>query len=323
MESRASPLQRIRAALRRWALCAPAGLQRQVIHRIAVRSYTQCVGRAPDLRRPRRFSEYVTHRLVYDRDPLLKKISDKLAVRRIIAETVGDQYVVPLLGTWKRAGEVAWRDLPLPAVFKPTHLSGPFKFLHDLRSIDLEALMREADGWLGEDYFDRNAEWAYLGCPRRLVAEPLLLAPDRGPLVEASVFTFHGEPVLIKALQGRKGSKERCCLWQDPAGQTPGLSDITPLARERLAAAEFLRMKRQVDDARAEMLDVSARIGSRIPLVRVDFYLTDHGLRIGELTAYPLGGTTRYEPPEWDERLGQMLRDSGLRRIARGLPPYA
>lgn len=309
--------------LRRCALQSPGWLQQQAIRRIKVRSYAQIFGRLPALRPPRRFSEYVTHRLIHDRDPLLKCVSDKLAVRRLISETAGNRYLVPLLGTWKRAAEIQWRDLPLPAVLKPTHMSGAISFLHEHDPVDRAALGREADRWLSVDYFFHAAEWSYQGCPRRLIAEPLLVSSDGGALVEASVFTFHGHAVMIKALVGRKGTDERCCLWQDGDGATPELHDITPLACDRLEPGAFRRMQSQVDAVRAELLAVSSRIGERLPMIRVDFYLTDRGLRIGELTPYPLAGLVRYEPPEWDERLGRLLRDTGIERRERGLKPYA
>lgn len=318
-----SALSRLRGWLVACGLRAPPILRTQVVRLLAVRGYKRRFGRLPNLRQPRRFSEYVIHRVIYDRDPALKLLADKLAVRRIITQAAGPDYVVPVLGSWDSARAIPWPDLPLPAVLKPTHLSGPFAFLHDPGSIDRVALEREADAWLRTDHFYRHGEWGYLGCPRRLVAEPLLRAPDGGALIETAVFTFHGEPVLIKALHGLKGSEGRCCLWQDSAGRTPDLHDITPLACDRLPTEAFRRLKEQVDAARAEMLEVSARIGALMPLVRVDFYLTGQGLRIGELTPYPLAGTTPYEPSEWDDRLGRMLRDGGLKRRDQGFEPYA
>lgn len=317
-----SMYRRVRASLRRWALNSPDGLQRLAISWQVVRGYTSRFGRPPELRPPRRFSEFVIHRLIHDRDPLLKRLSDKLAVRQLIAETAGDAYVVPLLGTWNRAADIPWRDLPLPAVLKPTHMSGAIEFLLNDESLDPATLERRAAGWLQKDYFFHQTEWGYLGCPRRLVVEPLLVSPDGGDLVEVAVFTFHGRPVLTKALVGRKGSDQRCCLWQEPDGRSAELRDITPLARDRLTPEMLRRMESQLDAARSELLDVSSRIGATMPMIRVDFYLTEHGLRIGELTPYPLAGTVVYEPPEWDERLGRMLRDTGLARRNQGLPAF-
>ena len=260
--------------------------------------------------------------MIYDRDPMLRRVADKLAVRAIITAAVGDRYLVPLVGTWTRAEQIPWRQLPLPAVLKPSHMSGAIEFLRDIDSIDPVALEHKAAAWLREDYFFRHVEWGYRGCARQLIAEPLLVSSDGGVLVEASVFTFHGRPVLVKALVGTKGSKERCCLWQDPEGRTPDLHDITPLAHDRLSSEAFDRLQSQVDMVRDEMLEVSARIGSTMPMIRVDFYLTDRGLRVGELTANPLAGTVKYEPPEWDARLGRLLRDTGIARRDSGLAPY-
>jgi hypothetical protein len=41
--------------------------------------------------------------------------------------------------------------------------------------------------------------------------------------------------------------------------------------------------------------------------MRVDFYVTDSGLRIGELTPYPAAGGGVYKPAGWDQRLGQQF----------------
>ena len=68
----------------------------------------------------------ILHRIIYDRDPKLRIVCDKVAVRRLIEERVGVEYVVPLLGVWQRASEIPGIRLPQKFVLKPSHSSGPF-----------------------------------------------------------------------------------------------------------------------------------------------------------------------------------------------------
>lgn len=288
------------------------------------RRYRRRFGRVPDLERPRRFTEYIVHRIVYDRDPLLRVVSDKVAVRHWIDHVLGPGYTVPLLGAWKSADDVPWSTLPVPFVLKPNHASGPYHIVtKGLTERTIASLRHSAGIWLKWDYFDRSFEWGYRHLPRRITAEPLLRAPDGGSLIEVDVFTFHGEPLLLLAFTGSKKSEaERCAIWLEASGKRSDMWGSTRLAEDVLDAAGLSRMKRAIEAARPQMVELSERIGAHFPYVRVDFYLTDDGLKIGELTTYPAAGAGVYRPKDADHRLGAMLRESGLRRRARGLQPY-
>jgi hypothetical protein len=54
------------------------------------------------------------------------------------------------------------------------------------------------------------------------------------------------------------------------------------------------------------MVEFAERISRDFSSLRVDFFMASNGLRIGELTPYTLGGMNRWDPPELDEKLGQL-----------------
>lgn len=288
------------------------------------RRYARRFGRAPDLDRPRRFTEYIVHRIVYDRDPLLRVASDKLAVRTWLDRLLGPGFTVPLLGAWKSADDVPWSSLPVPFVLKPNHASGPYHIVEQpLDASRIASLREEARSWIDKDFFDRSFEWGYRRLPRRITAEPLLRAPDGASLIEVDVFTFHGEPLILLAFTGsKKNEKERCAIWLEASGARSDMWGSTRLAEDVLDAASLARMERELEAARPQMIELAARIGAHFPYVRVDFYLTEDGLKIGELTTYPAAGGGIYRPDDADHRLDAMLRESGWRRRARGLAPY-
>jgi hypothetical protein len=307
------------------ALARTPGLSTAVLRARHVRRYRRSVGRKPDLRRPRLFTEYILHRIVYDRDPLLKVASDKFAVRGWIDRVLGPGYAVPLLGAWQSADRIDWASLPVPFVIKPAHCSGPFHVVERTPEPDeIAKLSADLAGWLGSDFFDTSFEWGYKDLPRRILCEPLLRSPDGGPLIEVTVFVFHGQPRILLALAGHKHSaKDRCTLWLDENGVRSDIHVGAPAVEEVLGETGARRMAEQVEAVRLEMVELSRKVGDHFSYVRVDFYITDAGLKIGELTTYPVAGLAVYKPDDADARLGRMLRDSGLQRRDRGLAPFA
>jgi tetratricopeptide (TPR) repeat protein len=260
--------------------------------------YRDVFGVFPRLNPPVSFNERIIHRIIYDRDRRLKIVCDKLAVRRLIEELVGKEYVVPVLGVWERPREIAWHSLPEKFVLKPNHASGHFAVVDRSVGVNVEELTAAAEEWLSYDYFDRSLEWGYRGLPRRVLAEPFLNSPDGGPAQEAQVHTFSGRAALVNAFVGTKRTLERSSCWFDVTGRRVGIGGTGP----RPDAVEL------PDRDRLEMVEVAERVSQGFSSLRVDFYIASNGLRIGELTPYTFTGFFRWRPPELDEKLGQLWR---------------
>lgn len=299
-----------------WVLSVPI-LGQRGLRTIFEQRYRKQFERAPRLDAPQLFTEIVTHRIVYDRDPLLKTVSDKIAVRRLIAQTVGERYAVPLLGAWKRAADIEWDRLPNAFVLKPNHSSGPYRIVHNKAKADRGAIATQADDWLQHDYFDRSREWGYQGLPRRITAEPLLRTPEAPALMEASAFTLSGEPAVVLVTIGKKRSRQWAAAWFDSQGRRLDLNNATPPVEVIYSAEDAACFHQLAALHIQDIVRLSATIGRHFSLIRVDFYLTGRGLKIGELTPYPGGGMGAYRPSEWDERLGQMF----VQALSRRSPP--
>ncbi|MGH6727416.1 MAG: ATP-grasp fold amidoligase family protein [Pseudolabrys sp.] len=257
--------------------------------------YRAIFGVLPRLNPPVSFNERILHRIIHDRDPKLRIVSDKLAARRLIEERVGAEYVVPLLGVWEHPREITWHTLPEKFVLKPNHSSGPFAIVDQSIGITKEQLSVKAEQWLSYDYFDASLEWGYRGIPRRLLAEPFLNSSDGGPAPEAQVYTFSGKAALINIMVGTKFSHERSGCWFDVTGRR--------VAVKRRGTPLDLQLS---DSDRQKMAEIAARVSQDFSSLRVDFYMTSDGLKIGELTPYPHGGMTKWDPPELDEMLGRL-----------------
>jgi hypothetical protein len=274
----------------------------RLVRRELIRRYAQWHGRAPMLYPPRSFNEHLLHRMLHDDDPRLRQISDKLRMREVVAEAVGPGLVVPLLGAWNTAEAVPWDSLPVPCVIKPSHSCGQVAVLHTAADRDPARLVPLARRWLATDYFDVSLERGYRDLPRRLLAEPLLRGPDGGPPAEAQVLAFGGRPALIRVMTGAKGTPTRRDNWFHPDGRRAAL-------RMNTTPGEYVLPR----ETAHRLCLLAARLAAGFAHLRVDFYLTESGPKVGELTPYMLGGSGRFVPRDWDDRLGLLWAKAAAR----------
>lgn len=253
------------------------------------------------------FNDLIIHRLLYDRDPRLKIVCDKLAVREMIRDRLGATYLIPLLGTWNDPRDIDWQSLPDQFVLKPTHSSGPIAIVPYLVERVPEKLAGMARDWLRHDYFDSSLEWGYRDLPRRLMAEALLRGPDGLAPVEAHVLTFGGQVALIRILTGIKSTPTRRNDWFDRNGTR--LDNFSGEVEQ-----SGINLDQRDIDA---IVKASERMSAGFDHLRVDMYLTDNGLKIGELTPYHGAGLTVWRGPVQDEVLAAAWRDPGqIHRIS-------
>jgi hypothetical protein len=55
------------------------------------------------------------------------------------------------------------------------------------------------------------------------------------------------------------------------------------------------------------MMLLAEKLSKNLPFLRVDFYEINNKIYFGELTFYPASGFSKFEPDEWDEKLGNLI----------------
>lgn len=240
---------------------------------------------------PVSFNEHIIHRIIHDRDPRLKTVCDKLAVRELIRQRLGERYVVPLLGLWDSARDIDWRRMPRRFIVKPSHASGAVVLVcPPLCPPPPEDVLER---WLAWDYAKATFEWGYAGLPRRILAEPLLVGPHGGQPLEVQVQVVRGRTIQIGLITGFKGTASRYGDWFYADGRRHPGRRREPLRHGPLPAY-----------VRTEIVPLAEHIARDFAQMRVDFYVTHEGLKIGELTPYSGGGWSNFDPPELDEEMG-------------------
>jgi hypothetical protein len=254
--------------------------------------HTMFFGFWPDFEHPATLSENIMASILRCRDPILKIAADKVRTRQYVAERVGQKYLVPLYGVWERAEEIPLQTLSRPCVLKPSAASGLVTFLRPAVDVDLEAVRATLRDWLRRDYSRYHREWAYQGIPQRILAEKMLIGDDGQPPPDYKLWVIGKKVRMITVDRDRFTQRTRNIYradweWVDvrqyPCGNHP--PDPRP---------------RQLD----ELIAVAEQLAEPFEFLRVDCYLNEDSLYVGEFTVSPGAGYERFEPASFSRELG-------------------
>lgn len=252
------------------------------------------IGYWPNIRRPRSMSEKLAWCNLFQRDPRLPILADKLAVREYIREHLGEDHLVPLFAVADRADAIDFDALPNAFVLKATHGCKWVHLVHDKNTEDLAALRARAARWLSNRHGHRTGEWWYAPIPPRLIAEELLTDPSYPTVWEYKVWCFAGRAEMIGVHFDRWGSHTASYFdrqWNQlhfSRGSPPGPALPPPVDFPRLITA-------------------AERLAQDFEFVRVDLYQLASGqIKFGELTFCPGAARSRWQPVDWDFRIGEL-----------------
>ena len=98
--------------------------------------YKQKLGKELDLKNPKTYNEKIQWQKLYDNDKKRTIYSDKYLVRAFVKNTIGEKYLVSLLGVWNKFSEIDFDKLPQKFVLKANHGCGWNVVVIDKSKID-------------------------------------------------------------------------------------------------------------------------------------------------------------------------------------------
>ena len=253
---------------------------------------------------PVTFNEKVTWTKLFRKDERMITLTDKYRVREWVAEKIGKEYLIPLLGYYKN-GEEFFENLDTlscPFVLKSTNGGGGREVLlcRAKEEIQKEKLAVKIQGWLSQDLYYRNGEWQYRYLTPQLICEKMI---GENPS-DYKIFCFHGKPYMIQ-VDANRFEKHRQQFFT-PDWEQLSIRYVASSGEEVFEKPEGL----------SEMLSVAAKLSEDFEFVRVDLYYEQGQIYFGEMTFTPNNGCCRFEPHSWDEKLGAMWKlDQNCRRI--------
>lgn len=261
--------------------------------------FRAAMGRALNLETPRTYNEKLQWLKLYNRRPEYTMMVDKYEVRKFVAEKLGEEYLIPLLGVWDDPDEIDFDALPDRFVLKCNHNSGLGMYIcRDKSAMDVNQVKEELRKGLKQDYYLTNREWPYKNVRRRIVAEAYMEDRKTAELRDYKFFCFNGEPkALFIATDRQTADEETKFDFFDMDYQHLDIRNGHPNAKQ-------LPEKPECFD---KMREMAAKLAENIPHVRVDFYEVDGKIYFGEMTFFHWSGMVQFEPVKWDDIFGSWI----------------
>lgn len=256
-----------------------------------------------DWKNPRTFTEKIQWLKVYNRRLEYTTMVDKYAVKKYVADRIGEEYIIPTLGVWDNLEDIDWDSLPSQFVLKTTHGGGGCGVVicRDKKIFDRRGAIAKLRSSYNLDIYLNLREWPYKNVPKRIIAEKFMVSVEStasNDLPDYKFFCFNGEPKYCQVIRDRH--TEETIDFYDMEWRHQEFVGLNPVANNGLipiARNEHLN----------EMINICRVLANDTPFVRVDLYVVDDKVYFGELTFYPASGFGTFTSKEWQHKLGDLL----------------
>lgn len=250
-----------------------------------------------DLEEPKRLTEKIQWRKIYDRDPVYSQLSDKYRVREWVEKKIGKEYLIPLLGSWEHFNDINFDLLPNKFVLKTNNgchtnyiVKDKKKFLHEKWSAK-----KIFEYWLKALEFWKGLELHYLDIKPLIIAEEYLLPnSNMTDLVDYKFHCLNGTPLICEVIEGRT-SHETIDFYD---------MDWNHIQLERPPYPRTKEINKKPCHYE-DMVSIARKLSQGFKYVRVDLF--DNGrVYFGEMTFTPASGLVKFNPDEWDYQMGEL-----------------
>ena len=262
------------------------------------RWFFQTTGMILNLDDPQTFSEKIQWMKLYDSTPLKTRLADKYLVREWIAEKIGDEYLIPLLGVWDTFDEIDFDALPNQFVLKANHGSGWNVIVRDKAAFDKEDAKKKFDRWMKTNYaYKPGLELHYRDIVPKIIAETYLENAN-GELSDYKCHCYSGKVEYIQCMTGRASHETlREKIYNLEWEPLPFVQNYPRYDGD---------IKKPLDIPK--MVEFATSLSNAFIYVRVDFYALDDGsIKFGEMTFTPGSGAGPWNLPEYDLKYGQLI----------------
>ena len=248
-----------------------------------------------DLDHPATMNEKIQWLKLYDHNPAYTDMVDKYKAKKLAAERIGEDHIIPTLGVWERYEDIPFDSLPDQFVLKCTHDSGGIVICKSKEALDYKNAEKKIKKSLSNDFYKLSREWPYKNVPHRVICEPYLSDDeDTDQLTDYKIFCFDGKVGYILVCKNRFAGQIEYATY-DRNWNKLHLSKVYEDHRvERPANLD-------------EMVKIAEKLAEDLAYVRIDLYNLNGKIYFGEWTFYSDGGFDTEMLPEKDLYYGEMI----------------
>lgn len=262
-----------------------------------------------NLENPKTVQDKISWLIVNDDCNELKaKCADKILIHKYCEEKLGKDICVPILKTYDSPEEIKFSELPDKFVLKCNHgyamniiVDKEKNKLTTLKNIELkneDDCKRQLSEWLKVNFGYINRQEHYALIQPRCYAEKFI-TDGNVTLKDYKVWCCNGVPRMIQVVSDRYTKTLHCNVYD------------TNWKWFHLGWTDFPEDKEHLDPKPKNldlMLEYARKLSSDFKFVRVDFYVVNDELFLGELTFTPDGGVFNYKDKETEIYWGNQIK---------------
>lgn len=252
-------------------------------------------GKKLNLKNPVGFNEKLNWLKVNDIHPEYTDYVDKIKVREIIKEKLGEDMCFPLLGQWERYEDIDFDSLPDQFVLKCNHDSGSVKIIKDKSAIDHKEFAKFFKGRLKINPYIIGREYPYKKVRPMIMAERFMVPDGAHDIEDYKFFCFNGKPEIMFIATNR--SMDVKFDFFDMDFKHLDIENIHPQSGKTIEKPALF----------AQMKEFASKLSEGMKFVRIDLYEIEGKIYFGEFTFFHGGGFWLFKPDEWERKLGDMI----------------
>ncbi len=264
--------------------------------------FTNVFGRHIDWENPKTFNEKLQWLKVYDKNPEHTKLVDKYAVREYIKETIGEEYLIPMIAVYDKVSDIDFDALPDSFVLKCTHGSACNIICPDKSKLDIKAAKKKLKKWMKTNYYSLSREWPYKNVKPRIVCEKFMKDEATNDLRDYKFFCFNGK-MYFSFVASERQTDLKVTFFDKNWNKLP-------FERSHPCSKVPLSKPLNYD----KMLQLAEQLSKDEPFLRVDFYEINNKIYFGELTFFPGGAFEAFDPEEYDYKFGELIDLSKVKK---------
>lgn len=262
--------------------------------------YRLRVGRKLNINNPTTLNEKLQWLKFNYRFPLQSIVSDKLLVREYVKDKIGEKYLIPLIGSWKKYDDIDFSMLPEKFVLKCNHDSGGLVVCNDKEKLNHIEAKRKIEKSLNSNFFYIGREYQYRNIKPMILCEKFISDNGNVPM-DYKVYCFNGVPDVILVCKDRfsKNTHRASYYFFDQEW------NFQPLNKgdDNIKNVDLPKPK-NLD----EMIEIAKKLSKDFVFARIDLYNVDGKIYFGEITLSPNSGFDPDIKYETDLMFGQKLK---------------
>jgi len=251
-----------------------------------------------NLDNPRTFNEKLQWLKFFYHNPLMTLCADKHLVKEYVANSIGEEHVIPTIGVWDRPEQIDFAALPDAFVLKVNWGSGQNIIVRDKSRADIPAIQKKLAKWISpkSNLYFYSFEPGYRDITPKIICEPYIGFPAER-LTCYKIFTFAAKPHLAQVVFDDK-TRGATINYYDLSWNT---LDI----RQNFPNNDRVVPRPACFD---QMLELAEKLARPFPhFVRVDMFEVDGKVLFSEITFFSDNGMAPFTPAHWDKQLGELI----------------